>query len=1266
MKLKKLIATILLAVLFLAQFSWLNVGDLFVSYAANSALEEDSTTIATKYFYNQLTPDAKAFYNAMEKMLISDDFEALVDQENFGKDSKEITAEEIPGLEAKLEEYVAGKQDLLNSMGAARDAFMSDHAGVFYIDWDYFSMRVVQKEGKKHLYIGTGRSDNYVNKDFIKKDGSIDKEKLKEAYNTINSKINAIVEKANAVQVKVGQDETEQKIKVVHEEVIKSAKYTLDYKAKKAPWSVRTIYGIFGGPEEAVCAGYARGFKAVLDRLGIPCVLVTGIYKETDNRNEEHMWTYVQLDDGKWYAVDVTFDNTDEIEDGVETFSEKYLLVGLDVMTKHFPTGIISESNFEFSYPPIESVSDRFDIVYDEGDLKVELDPSSWDEHDQITTPMYKISYKGMGCVKAAENGYYIIVNQTQEYLDGTTRSSGWAYPRPDIYEFEDTEEALYLPMFHITYFQVAVTDIAYAEHKDTANKEEIIKQTTYKGTDSSILCETDIIYNPLGDYIAPPYVKSATPNVGSSQMIGTTHHISIDYDDILIEDEDPETQIGIEVCIYDRVTETYKTIDSGHYKVENFNFNGQSTVTFDFTPSEMFADDSVFYTIELTGLMGSRSHKKPVGTSYFCTHGCSLYAFKSQGFDLNVYGKPVLMDDVDVTDLNMDDMTDEEKREMADILKHRLTLVTETTTPAQEEDMLDKLDTYLDNEKDKTSLDHAREVKSTQTYNISLTLCKKQSQELLSGKWNNQTMRVMLGFPAGYGPDDAGVTFKAYHYKKDAQGNITEIEEIKCIVTELGLLLEIPSFSPFTIAAVEATPEEEKNTDKTIVIETTEGGKVTMGDSDDVADTITTLGSGKSETLKIKAEQGYEIDEITIGDKVIDVNNPEANADISFISQDAENSATEYTLKIEHDNKDLADGTTIMKVAFATKAARIAEQERGTVVAQPAVAVPSFTMTSNIYKKIETESEGPSIRAQAQKLNPGDEFSVTYSVESFSNIGTGINAIGGTISYDNTKIDYVGVEANNDEENKWTVQYNEEESGNVGKFIATWEGGEDSSLTSQPGEIFTLKFKVLEADEIKTDTIAVTGLEAGTGKLAGDAIATANDISTVVNIAPVVNSTLTLKAGSDEKHYSINDNYVTLPAGTTLKAFEDSITTSSTAKYHEIVETPVDDRTDLVSTKSQLIEDDDRTIHTGDSVTVGDKLWTFVVRGDIDGDGIVKINDLAKAKLHYIKKELLYGPYLEAAETDNSIPTFVSVGDISRIKLYLIKKITDLFAEIN
>lgn len=58
-----------------------------------------------------------------------------------------------------------------------------------------------------------------------------------------------------------------------------------------------------------VCEGYAKGFKLICDKLNIPCVLVFGNYNETTQ--VAHMWNSVQMEDGLWYGVDVTWDDLD-------------------------------------------------------------------------------------------------------------------------------------------------------------------------------------------------------------------------------------------------------------------------------------------------------------------------------------------------------------------------------------------------------------------------------------------------------------------------------------------------------------------------------------------------------------------------------------------------------------------------------------------------------------------------------------------------------------------------------------------------------------------------------------------------------------------------------------------------------------------------------------------------------------------------------------------------------------------------------------------
>ena len=86
------------------------------------------------------------------------------------------------------------------------------------------------------------------------------------------------------------------------------------------------------GKNGPVCEGYARAFKVLCDKLGIPCVLVEGYARgNLMDQLQLHMWNYVQVD-GKWYVVDTTWNdprvakNENSAVSGKE--NEKYLLIG--------------------------------------------------------------------------------------------------------------------------------------------------------------------------------------------------------------------------------------------------------------------------------------------------------------------------------------------------------------------------------------------------------------------------------------------------------------------------------------------------------------------------------------------------------------------------------------------------------------------------------------------------------------------------------------------------------------------------------------------------------------------------------------------------------------------------------------------------------------------------------------------------------------------------------------------------------------------------
>ena len=92
-----------------------------------------------------------------------------------------------------------------------------------------------------------------------------------------------------------------------------------------------------------------------------------------------------------------------------------------------------------------------------------------------------------------------------------------------------------------------------------------------------------------------------------------------------------------------------------------------------------------------------------------------------------------------------------------------------------------------------------------------------------------------------------------------------------------------------------------------------------------------------------------------------------------------------------------------------------------------------------------------------------------------------------------------------------------------------------------------------------------------------------------------------------------------------------------------------------IIKDKNDNIIEGTAKIGTGMKAYVGDNVYTFVVRADIDGNGTVNLTDLAKLCLHYIEKETLVGEYLEAADIDNN--NKVTITDLARMQLLLVGK---------
>jgi len=120
-------------------------------------------------------------------------------------------------------------------------------------------------------------------------------------------------------------------------------------KANESPFT-HDVYGVFVDPSHyAVCDGYSKALLLLCQREGIDCVVVMG----TALPNlENHAWNYVKMDDGKWYGIDVTW-NDDGHGDN------PYFLAGGDTFFSTHQQGVFLRAGlmtYQLNSPALNSV----------------------------------------------------------------------------------------------------------------------------------------------------------------------------------------------------------------------------------------------------------------------------------------------------------------------------------------------------------------------------------------------------------------------------------------------------------------------------------------------------------------------------------------------------------------------------------------------------------------------------------------------------------------------------------------------------------------------------------------------------------------------------------------------------------------------------------------------------------------------------------------------------------------------------------------------
>lgn len=827
--------------------------------------KEQKASSVNQFHYEQLSATAKHIYDGLCQMYETGLLKTGTADYDLAKNGQFSQAE--------CEELSKNTKKLNDAMNAARYAFYADYPEVFYVNFPKLNVRPTKdSDGGYHIYLGSGRyADYYL-------DGFDNKAQVDKAVTAFDARVKEIAEGARGVKVSGNKNLQVEQIRYVHNTIINHVSYRMEDTCFEGNDELESNASYLGTPygtlvkKQGVCEGYARAFKAVMDELGINSILVQGVHQYDSEVAVSHMWNYVELTDtgekgrsfgGKWYAVDLTQDDPETFivpekelvdytqhfdaygEDGFE--NEKYFLAGqLTLNGRYFIDETIDAAGgYTFTYPSIEDTDYGVrDAVNDMDGFLVKQKTVPGNHGMDVTE--YQISYKGMNATTARKQGIYLLAKYYDEDEDGNVVPlTGWCY-FSDAYSFKEDDTSIYLQEGEVMYMEFAVTTVVPRPG---------LEGMVYAGDDFGLIARTGKIYNEnRNGYQAPPFILRATPSQTATIYPGDSlYHIMLEYDEALtleegVSKDDLSIQITCRSGMGNEVT------GAEYSKISNVTWDGNKIVEFDVEFSKMFADDSVIYNFYPQGLVGVESKKAPNPASYGVARRVDCPCVQNRRGSWELYGKPTLLED---NDLSLQDWTLSNGKAVSDKLTHRLTLVTTKTNEKQEAQMQDMM-----NQEMPGALDNVLE---SSTYNIALNICKSSFVK------TGQKVKVKVGFPAGYGPDDTGVTFKAYHFSRDEQGNVVGVEEIDCVVTPYGLIVTCDAFSPFMIAAVKQD-ETDITSEKSVVVTTSDGGTIT-GDALD-ASKVLQLQTDGTAVLHVQPEDGFEIESITVCGETIEVSN--------------------------------------------------------------------------------------------------------------------------------------------------------------------------------------------------------------------------------------------------------------------------------------------------------------------------------------------------------------------------------------------------------
>ena len=888
----------------------LSLGAFGTAYAAsaNGGYYYDHLTIA-----NQEYELGRKFYAVLDDMRVSGDF----------KDGKISCSIDDIVTSDQLKAWVEnGDLTVPKAFGAARDSFLMDHPELFYIDVYKIMISAGRSGGRYTGYIDSGRESDIYRDNAFKTEAEVNTAVA--AFDAAVKEI-ADDAKAGVSQISsIYKDDARLAI-AANNAIAKRVRYDFsaynDYMengddAESASSLAHTAYGALVN-RKAVCSGYSFGYKAVMDSLGISTVSVSGysIGKDIAGNNTSgtvpHSWNYVRLETAAKSDASVARASADSSEKVYDWFAfdttwnsmsgdkNKYSAMHSDKASEeHMPYSIVSSSNYPLAYPSLCSVP--YEQAVSPDSLNLDIEDKGF-KCFKVCTPSgasYEIadyvSYNGKssGELVASENlrmierMYYIDGSGSKTWTKWQDLANSAAYAAQGHTEL-GIEDMSGVTRTVITY---NVQKIQYAVVSGLQPDDDAVMGLTglfyndNAAVDDKAIYMSDEIENPIyGTYTPPPYIinsrstpisgtdvtiSSSMSEPGDSQMMADKHAINVKlvYDEplhILDTDKDIEVSVTAKVDSALQYSAFVKFPDGKYVHLTEDENGVRNTIEFKFKPSLMFEHNRVGYSFVFKNVGSAKIVEKMTNgklvtatsdmipnSAYYVFSRATIACPKVFGdgrLYLDCCAQPTLVDNSDLSATGFND--ENGNSTFSESARSQMMLVVNDVSADTEKAIIDGIDSGNNGiGKD--------DIIKSQTYDINLQICGKIAT-IPQGSY----VRLALGFPEGYGPDDEGVTFKIFH-RKHKGGGVYEIEEIPCVVTKFGIVVTVNSFSPYTVVAV----PESKATGKTVTA-SIEGKGGTLSRADGL---VRSVEEGDSYTYTLTPDSGYQLYRVLLnGDDV-------------------------------------------------------------------------------------------------------------------------------------------------------------------------------------------------------------------------------------------------------------------------------------------------------------------------------------------------------------------------------------------------------------